>query len=130
MTQETDEEIRNKIYKRYRNVFDGTAFAMEIYPDDPAMGAPQKPWIPEAVDKIDRLVATGMNVAAACREVGADYTVSENITPETFEMTYRRFKREKSEDNFNRRIMNKDLDGAVSAYKELSDNSKRKLRLN
>jgi len=129
MTDEGDEEIRQKIYHRFQHIFDGPTLVVAIPMIGPAIGAPPREWIPEAIDKIEELIDSGISINEACRRVAKDIAAANNIEPKTVEMTYRRHQREHWHDDFCRCVITKDLDGAVTAYKRLTPASKRKLRL-
>ena len=125
----SDEEIRQIICRRFKNVFESSELAVPIYINGPAIGAPPREWHPNAFDKIEELVDTGLSINEACRKVGEEVASSNNIEPKTVEMTYRRYQREHWYQEFIHYVVTKDMEGAISAYKHLTPASKRKLRL-
>ena len=126
MTEETDDKIRERVFSRYKHIFDSKEFVVAIPMIGPAIGAPPREWIPEAIDKIEELIDSGISINEACRRVAKDISAANNIEPKTVEMTYRRHQREHWHKEFCRCVITKDLDGAVTAYKRLTPASKRK----
>ena len=129
MTAKTDEEIRLIIYSRYQHIFDSPELVVAIPMVGPAMGAPPREWIPKAIDDIEQLVDSGLSINESCRKVAKEIAAAENIEPKTVEMTYRRHQREHWYVEFCRCVITKDLDGAVTAYKRLTPDCKRKRRI-
>ena len=62
MTEETDDEIRQIIYSRFKHIFDSPKLAVPIHINGPAMGALPREWHPNAFDKIEELIDTGIRV--------------------------------------------------------------------
>jgi hypothetical protein len=129
VTDENDDEIRQIIYSRYQHIFDNPELVVAIPMVGPAMGAPPREWIPKAIDKIERLIDSGLSINEACRKVEKGIIASENIAPKTVEMTYRRYQREYWNEEFCRCVITKDIEGAVTAYKRLTPAIKRKRRI-
>ena len=129
MSNESDEEIGRKILNRFSHIFNGPTLAVEVNSNDPAMGAPPRDWIPNAIDQIEDLIDAGMSKNKACRKVADEIAKDQNIKPETVEMTFRRYQREHWYEEFCRCVITKDLKGSVAAYKRLTLTSKRKLGL-
>lgn len=129
MTEETDDEIRERIYSRYQHIFDSPKLVVAIPMNGPAMGAPPREWIPKAIDEIEAMVESGMAINKACGHVADKIAKAQNIEPKTVEMTYRRHQREHWYLEFCHCVITKDLEGAVTAYKHLTPASKRKLRI-
>jgi uncharacterized protein YoaH (UPF0181 family) len=127
MTDEVDEEIRQKIYLRFQRIFESPALVIMIPVQ--AMGAPPREWIPKAIDDIEELIDSGLSVNESCRRVAEEIAATNNIEPKTVEMTYRRHQREYWHEEFCRCVITKDLEGAVTAFRRLTLKSKKKYDL-
>ena len=127
MTDEVDEEIRQKIYIRFQRIFESPALVIMIPVQ--AMGAPPREWISKAIDDIEELIDSGLSINESCRRVAAEIAATNNIEPKTVEMTYRRHQREYWHEEFCRCVITKDLEGAVTAFKRLTLKSKEKYDL-
>ena len=130
MQEEPDEAIRQKIYIRFRHIFDSPVLVVAIPMQGPHIGAPPREWIPNAIDKIEELIESGLSINESCRRVGKEIAAHENIEPKTVEMTYRRHQREYWHEEFCRCVITKNLEGAVTAFKRLTLKSKQKYDLN
>ena len=127
MTDESDEEIRQKIYQRFQHIFESSVLVIMIPVQ--TMGAPPRDWIPKAIDDIEILIDSGLSINESCRQVAEEIASTNNIEIKTVEMTYRRHQREYWHEEFCRCVITKDLDGAVAAYKRLTLKSKEKYGL-
>jgi hypothetical protein len=128
VTDESDEEIKQNICKRFQHIFDSPVLVVSI--PVPAMGTPLREWIPKAIDDIEELIDSGLSINESCRRVAKEIAAANNIEPQTVEMTYRRHQREYWHEEFCRCVITKDLDGAVTAFKRLTLKSKQKYNLN
>jgi hypothetical protein len=128
MTDESDEETRQKIYLRFQHIFESPVLVIMIPVQ--AIGAPQRDWIPKAIDKIEELIDSGLSINASCLTVAKEIAAANNIEPITVKMTYRRHQREYWHEEFCRCVITKDLEGAVTAFKRLTLKSKQKYNLN
>jgi len=127
MTDECDENFRQKIFQRFHHIFESPDLVVMIPVQ--AMGAPPRKWIPKAINDIEELIDSGKTINESCREVARKIAAANNIESQTVEMTYRRHQREYWHEEFCRCVITKDIEGAVTAYKRLTPASKRKLRL-
>ncbi len=87
MTEETDDEIRERIYSRYQHIFDSPNRFVAIPRNGPAMGAPPREWIPKAIDEIEAMVESGMAINKACGHVEDKIAKPQTIDPKPVEMT-------------------------------------------
>lgn len=130
MTDESDEQIAEKIRSRYKKFFDGTLLLAVIEGVIPE-GRPYEEWHDEIVEQIDEIrKINNISAEKAGNQICEPYQKKFNVSFDGFIAAYWRRKRERNEERFMRTIEARDMPAAILAYKRLSEHSKEKFGLN
>ena len=130
MTDESDEQIAEKIRSRYEKLFNGT-LKLTVVDGVNLGGRPYEEWHDEILERIDEIrKINDISVEEAGKKICEPYLQKYNVSFDGFTAAYWRRKRERSEERFMRAVANRDMPAAVFSYKQLSERSKEKLGLN
>ena len=127
MTDESDQEIAEKIRSAFGEFLDGTLHLV-VFDNPDIIGRPPEAWHDEIVECIDEIrESKGISAAKAAKQIRDPYLKQFYVTEEGFMTAYWRRRPEYYKEKFLSAIADRDMNEAIKAFKQLPKDWKERL---